>query len=123
MKPYLDSEADDKRRVMEEVMRLLSDGTLPTQSGARTGSSCPDSAVPAPSRLLRNLHTVGRVARLCGIVCHDKIMPWRRAMPLPEISVCVAAGAYYAVTDAEAVRTAVRETLKAGRGGKLFLEG
>ena len=35
----------------------------------------------------------------------------------------MAAGARYNITDAEAVRTAVKETLKASRGGKLFLEG
>jgi len=34
-----------------------------------------------------------------------------------------AAGAHYAITEIEAVKRAVRETLQAGKGGKLFLEG
>ncbi len=62
MKPYLENEARDRDRVLEEVMRLLAEGTLPVHSGARTSGNSKDGAIMPPSAPLYMLHAAGHGA-------------------------------------------------------------
>ena len=105
---------------------------LPLHTTVLLGAAKPHTASTGLHHLQLPDHAVSRGRSPCAIM---RASPVAAAHPLQSSAarrsvltilltgLLRAAGAHYPITDIEAVKRAVRETLQAGNGGKLFLEG